>query len=115
MSTQWDQFTDLMAVAGDGEGPSTLDRVHDLFRPVAEIPLRDLGLRRLVRGRAGGGETMYIGRVSELGNGWLFQQLSAGKRTRNVAPSPSAVRSSIWPPCATTMDQAIDRPSPAPP
>jgi hypothetical protein len=37
-------LADTVAAAGDGEGLPVLDRIHDLFRPVAQVALGDLRL-----------------------------------------------------------------------
>lgn len=45
-ATERDQLPDPVAVAGDRERPTVLDRVHDLPGPVTQVALSDLGLDR---------------------------------------------------------------------
>src|SRR5215212_3760172 len=40
---QRNQFTDLVTVARHRERLTILDRIHDLLRPVSQIPLSNLG------------------------------------------------------------------------
>src|SRR5215475_7080931 len=44
-TTQRDQLTNPVAVASDREGLAALDSVHDLARPVPQVPLGYLGVR----------------------------------------------------------------------
>src|SRR5690606_24674199 len=44
--TERNQLADLMTVAGHRERPPVFDGVHDLFRPVAQVALSDLGLHK---------------------------------------------------------------------
>jgi hypothetical protein len=43
-STQRDQLADLVAIPGDRERLAAFNGIHDLFRPLPKVALRDLGL-----------------------------------------------------------------------